>query len=376
MRRWMAAPLVFAAAAALALDGGVPEARAQNPAPVAATFITADGVKLHSLFHKSPKGGQGDPVVVFLYTPGVDRNMTKGDWDGLANRLNAEGFHVLRFDWRGHGKSTDITDPQTFWTNGFTGPWNNQYIKGANKKPLKNDVFVKTDFTPVNLDKYFPVFVTDLAAVRMHLDQMNDEGSLNTSSIYVIGAGDAASLGLLWMAAEWLRPSVHPTLPGGVQYKVVPTPGVVVDPEAGRDFAGAIWLSGSRAPAIPPNAAQAWIRDNLRMRENNPMLLLYGPEDKKAAEAAKFFYDEVLVAKGNKAKGVKPLEQTFLKPLEEAKALNGVNLLGNNAQLKTEDTIVKYMAAIQKERQTLVRTQRKYVSPYFIDLRYFGLAPR
>src|SRR5205823_1470440 len=114
-------------------------------------------------------------------------SMTKGDWQGLADRLNAEGYHVFRFDWRGHGKSTDIRDTDKFWNqsiNPWTAPANNKYIKGAKKKPLKNDIFAKD----INQDKYFPVYVNDLAAVRAHLDQKNDLGEINTSTVYVIGS--------------------------------------------------------------------------------------------------------------------------------------------------------------------------------------------
>ena len=374
MRRWMAAPVVFIASVALIGDSPLPRAVAQPPAPVAETFLTADGVKLHGLFHASPKAIQGEPVVVLMYGPGPDRTMTKpGDWDGLAKRLNDEGFHVFRFDWRGHGKSDTITDTKLFWQTGYTAGLNLQYIKGGKKSPPPNSFSVK------DVDaKYFPAYVTDLAAVRMHLDQKNDAGNLNTSSIYAIAANDAATLALLWTATEWYRPAVHPLLGGGQQYKIVPTQGIAVDPEAGRDIAGIITLSGSRplnVPSIKEATAQNWVKTTLKLRENNPMLLLYGPDDRKAKDGANFFFDEVLVAKGNKQLSVKPLEQTFLKPLDNAKGLNGVALLGNNDTIKTEDTIIKYMAALQKERVAVVRKNRNYVSPYYIDLRAFGVNP-
>src|SRR4051812_36796203 len=115
MRRWMTAPVFFAAALGLASWTETPAAQAQpkvvNP-PTEETIRTADGMKLKGLFHasKTPKGGKvgSAPVVLFLYPPGADRSMTKGDWESLANTLNAEGFHVFRFDWRFHGKSFDV----------------------------------------------------------------------------------------------------------------------------------------------------------------------------------------------------------------------------------------------------------------------------
>ena len=106
---------------------------------------------------------------------------------------------------------------------------------------------------------YFPVYVEDLAAVRAYLDQLNDHGDLNSSSIYIIGAEDTAALGFLWMAAEWNRPGIHPLLGMGQQYKVVPTPGIINDPEGGRDVAGAIWLSAS-VPALRARRTHSCMR--------------------------------------------------------------------------------------------------------------------
>ena len=45
------------------------------------------------------------PVIVLMYAPGPDRDMTKGEWGGLAKELKKAGYHVFQFDWRGHGKS-------------------------------------------------------------------------------------------------------------------------------------------------------------------------------------------------------------------------------------------------------------------------------
>ena len=374
MRPWMAAPIVFAVSVLVALTSDIPTVRAQDkkPAPVPPVeenFTTADGVRLRGLFHKSPKGGQGDPVVILLYPPGPGNTMLKpGDWDGLTVDLNEKGFHVFRFDWRGHGKSTDITDTDKFWDNPFTGPWNKKYVKGANKKPVKNDLNVKTDWDY----KYFLPYVTDLAAARMHIDQKNDQGDLNSSSIYLIGAGNTATLGMLWMAAEWYRPAIHPLLAFGQTYKVVPTPGIETDPAGGSDIAGAIWLSATRQQSVPAHAVQGWAK-NPKMRENNHMLFLFGDQD-PAAKDSKWFFNEVLVARGNKQLGVKELDQTFLTPIPKSK-LTGVALLGNNADLKTEDTILKYLAARQKDRVSLTRKERKYPGPYFIDLHAFGMDP-
>ena len=69
------------------------------------------------------------------------------------------------------------------------------------------------------------------------------------------------------------------------------------------------------------------------------------------------------------------LDQTFIKEVKGGNQLAGVKLLGDNANLKTEDTIIQFLAAIQKQRAKLPSKSRKYDTPYFIDTRYFGLNP-
>jgi pimeloyl-ACP methyl ester carboxylesterase len=374
MSRWMAAPLVFAAAVGLAALGDPSPAVAQDIKPLEENFTTADGVRLKGLFHKAANPAAGNPVVILLYQPGAGNSLDKpGDWAGLTKTLNDKGFSVFRFDWRGHGKSKDIVDTDLFWNNPVTGGWSRRYIAGANKKPVKNDLDVKTDFKDSH-SRYFPCYVQDLAAVRYHLDGKNDQGDVNTSSIYLIGAGDTATLGMLWMAAEWVRPAIHPLLGAGQSYKITPTPGIVVDPEAGRDIAGAIWLSASRPTMITERVVTDWSKNTLKLRDNNPMVFIYGGTDTKGKNEAKFFYDQVLVSQGNKTLGVKALEQTFLSEIKGAK-LNGVALLGNDAQLHTESTILKYLEARQKDRASVVRRERKYPGPYFIDLGFFRVYP-
>jgi pimeloyl-ACP methyl ester carboxylesterase len=305
--------------------------------------------------------------------------MTKGDWEGLANRLNGEGFHVFRFDWRGHGKSTDIKDPTKFWTNQYTGFWNVRYIAGANKRPLKNTLDVVKDLPGQRLTGYYPAFVNDLAAVRAHLDQKNDNGELNTSSVYVIGAGEAATLGMLWTAAEWNRPATYPgpnQLGGFPKYDFIPQPlNGGVGAEAGETIAGAVWLSPGRPASVSERVAQLWASKVApKMRDNNPMLFLYGDKDAGGRRGSEFFYDTVLVAKGNPQLGLQKLTQTFVKPVEKT-ALTGVALLGNNATLKTEDTVMQFLAAIQKDRARIARKQRGFTEPYYISLQSFGLTP-
>ncbi len=380
MRRLWTAPFLLAGLLALALDP--PPADAQTAVkPTEEAFNTADGVRLKGLFHKSPNGNkQGDAVVMLLYSPGAENTMLKGNWDPLIDALNGEGFHVFRFDWRGHGGSTDIVDPlgngvpiagvlyNGFFTNNITGRWNQQYVKGGNNlKKAPNEIKVKAG--GITSPLYFPVYVNDLAAARLHLDLKNDNKELNSSSVYVIGAGDSATLGMMWLAAEWQRPDVAPMLGFGVQYMSTPMRGVAVVQPAGGDVAGAVWLGGSRNSRanIPDAAIMGWAKSAIKLRDNNKMLFIHGT-DAASTKEAKFFYDQVLVAGGSKAPQVSAVEQTFRFVAKTT--LCGVKMLGT-MDVNVVAKIVEYLKARQKDRVNMISRNRGYTTPYHVDMNYF-----
>jgi hypothetical protein len=127
--------------------------------------------------------------------------------------------------------------------------------------------------------------------------------------------------------------------------------------------------------SIPPALVQFWAsKDAPKLRDNNPMLYLYGDKDMTGKKQSKFFYDEVLVANPPKSSPLQKLDQTFLREIKGGGTLAGAALLGQNAKIGNEDTIVKFLDAIQKNRAKIVRKNRGYSSPYFLDLRAFGFA--
>jgi len=383
----MAVPLLFAAIT-LALTIDSPTARAADPAEE--TFMTADGVQLRGLFEKSEKNPGSDPVVILLYPPGQNNDMNKpGDWKGLSARLSKEGFNVFRFDWRGHGKSTDIKDTKKFWNlpapndvdqnpNPFTSPWNNgKMITGA---PTRNSVKIKNELSFKDLKNpvaYAPTLLLDLAAARYHLDSKNDGGEVNTSSIYLIGTEQAATIGFAWLVSEWNRPASVPNpnqLAAPVigafptyRYAFQPLNGGIIN-EAGADISGAVWISPLRATSVPQRTIQDWVsRGATKLRENNPMLFLVGDADAKGKKEAEFFFNEVLVANPPKKGALDKLDQTFLQEVKGGKTLVGSQLLGQ-ATIKVEDTIVEYLKSRQKDRSKLIRKNRGFTAPWAIDL--------
>jgi hypothetical protein len=382
----MAGPLIFAVAAALALPGTAPRAKAQAPKvdpPVEETFLTADGLQLRALFHKSARDPSNAPVVILVYPPGRDakdkdkeRDMNTGDWVGLANRLAGEGYHVFRFDWRGHGKKgSDIKDTERFWGNPYTGPWNSRYIIGAGRKPLKTDLYLRDIKDPM---RYAPTLLLDLAAMRAHIDTKNDSGELNASSIYLVGAESAATIGIAWMTTEWNRPAFAPTpnqlIFPAPRYEFVPqrlNGGIIT--AAGEDISGAVWLSGNHPSNVSDSAVKAWIsRHAPKLRDNTHMMFMYAEKDRRGRLESEFFFNEVLVGKGNARLGLNPLNDKYLHQIKGADQLSGVALLGNDKALKTESTIVEFLGAIQKERAKITRKQRNFTSPWFIHLPSFG----
>ena len=58
-------------------------------------------------------------------------------------------------------------------------------------------------------NKYFFQLVNDVAAAKSFLDSRNDSGELNSSDIYVVGAGEGATIGALWMASEFSRKRIE-----------------------------------------------------------------------------------------------------------------------------------------------------------------------
>ncbi|MBM3980914.1 MAG: alpha/beta hydrolase [Planctomycetes bacterium] len=388
MRRWMVASLAITVAVGLTTSDNSRAYGQPKDGPVAEKFKTADGVELHSLFHPADpmvaKNANQTPVVVFLYPPGPDRDMTKGDWAGLAKDLTKAGYHVFQFDWRGHGKSTTITNPKTFWGNPYlngNGAKYNAYIKTGPKGNMKADLNVKADLG-LNANRYLPAYMNDLAAVRYHLDTKNDNNELNTSSIYVIGSGDAAVLGMAWIATEWHRQRTYPNVLqlGVPRYEFVPqilNGGLVAGSEAGNDFGGAVWLTPTKPQFYFTDIVlKGWISNANRspsMRENNPMLFLYGDKDDIGKRATNFFYNEMFVAEPKKGSTLAKLKQTFATPVANAGNLQGVKLLGDNAKLGTEKTILEYLAARQKEREKIAPKERKYNDPYYIDVRWLDI---
>ncbi|QEL13751.1 alpha/beta hydrolase family protein [Limnoglobus roseus] len=361
-RRLFLSQALTATAATYLLQNGS-TARAQDPTDE--LIETADGVKLRGILYKAQNSKNGSCVMI-LHDPFTDP--TKGDWDGLAKTLATGGYHVLRFDFRGTGKSKDII-PEKFWKDQL-----NATLPGASKATPKKTIEEK-DYKSRNA--YLPQLVYDISAARNHLDKLNDDGQVNTSSVYMIGAGDAATLGMMFLTTEWHREQKKPMGVLGIQKLIVNANQTIAagSAPAGRDYGGCVWLSPKRMNGFNKSTIENWVanygRDaNGDMRKETPMLFVYGEKDPAGLSNSKFFNDEVMVASGGRGK-LEKLDNTFLRP-RAGTNLSGVGLLGKDDTLGTEKLILEFLNKMEELRRKKVRITRDYSEPLRINLASFG----
>ncbi|OWK36079.1 alpha/beta hydrolase family protein [Fimbriiglobus ruber] len=355
------------AALAVALCGQVGRAQDKKDdanKPEEKSFKSADGVKLRGLFYKSAKGGSA-PVIIMLHAYKADPDDTK--WDDTARLLVQQGYNVFRFDFRGHGKSTDI-DPDVFWTFGD----NKQYVKipPGFTPATKNTINFK-EFSPA----YYPMLVQDIAAARSTLDMMNDNGEVNTSTIYLLGAGDAVSLGIFYAASEWYREGKKPNV--ALAANVVSRNRLLFpDAEpAGQDIGGGIWLGPTfQGTKFTTEILKGIVLSQyaIKMRNETPMLFISGSKDNDGKKTGNAIFNTVLMANAKIYNGIKLLrpEQTFVKEIKDSDA-RGTKLLGNN--IGTEKMIEDFLTAVSKERKDRPRKQRGWEKPMYIDINSFGV---
>jgi hypothetical protein len=362
IRARLLSALAFAATA-LGLAAHAPKGRAQAAEDI--SVETYDGVKLRGRQYASSGKIKSNPVVILLH--GYQKEPTKGDWSGLAEKLASAGYHVAQFDFRFHGQKPTEVLPASFWKENV----NAKYVTGATKKPPRDELTLKD---VRNAKDYYPMLVNDVMAVRTYLDIQNDTGRVNTSNVYLIGAGDAASVGFLYMAAEWYREREVPNI--GIPPVLVAANRApfLNAPSCGKDLAGAIWLSPARHPSMSTSTVENLTSKYApQMREETPMLFLHGEKDTKGRDGAKFFYDRVLIAQPKPGARVAKLPQTKLEVIKGTQ-LAEADLLGKN--LGTEDQIMKFLEETEKARKSGPPLPRRgYTRPLPVVYTSFGLNP-
>jgi pimeloyl-ACP methyl ester carboxylesterase len=222
-------------------------------APQAVQFQTADWVQLDGTFYPSDRGKQA-PCVLLLHQLGG--NSRQEGWEDLAADLQAAGYAVLAFDFRGHGKSTTVLP--AFWTV----PDNRKNVPVQEPGGLD----FKT-FPPA----YYPALLGDIGAAKAYLDSRNDLGDCNSGNLVLIGAEDGATLGSLWLFAETCRFRAETLVP----LKLAREP-------EGKDVCAAVWLGMSPTLGGHAQPVTTWVGHAGRERRV-PMAFLYAAGDKTDA---------------------------------------------------------------------------------------------
>jgi len=308
-------------------------------------FATYDEVELSGTFYRSaPASGKKDKDTVVLLLHDF-RHLKGGSsqedgWHQLAGQLQKEGFAVLSFDFRGFGNSKSVSPK--FWEF----PHNRQGIKGASKKNPPASIDEK-DFS----QGYFINLVNDIAAARAYLNIKNDANEINSSNIILIGAGQGATLGALWLASECRRQKDNQSdrlFPG-----MLPQFRSLDEPE-GNDVAGAVWLTiypTLEQKAVGRSVINALVEETKKAKI--PTYFLYAKNDKKANDFLNLNSDlKSLFTENSKKKGgVKE------KAVPGAGELAGSKLL--SGRLKTAEFILDYVNNVVEERGNRTRKDRQ-----------------
>jgi hypothetical protein len=298
-------------------------------------ITTIDSVELMAQYYPCSGAKVKNPPVIIMLHP-VGESSQKKPWQSLAETLSTK-FAVLTFDFRGHGKSTEVL-PETFWkfAPNLQG---NPKVNAANSAG-KSSIDIK-EFNK----SYYPVLVNDIAAVKSFLDRKNDTGACNTSSTILLGADSGATLGALWLAAEWHR------------YKVVQNPVnpliTTVDPRAeGNDYIAGVWLSIN--PSLGSHTLSVGRLLDVPMRQKAmPTVFLHSDEDAKGKSLAN---NLIKAFKSPREKNKYP----FTDRVEvKAGKLTGMELL--QPSLQTDQAILEYLNGVVdlKGREWTEREFRK-----------------
>jgi hypothetical protein len=131
------------------------------------------------------------------------------------------------------------------------------------------DTIDRSEF-PLN---YYPNLVNDVAAAKAYLDRKNDGREVNASNLIVIGAGEGATVGALWMASELHRKKDR-------AFGMIGAP-PDLDQAESRDFTCAVWLSISPSLGNMRVPLRKWLEEVGR-DQKVPMAFVYGSKDEKS----------------------------------------------------------------------------------------------
>jgi len=286
-------------------------------------FETVDDVEIHGTYYESSKGNKA-PCALLIH--GLGNKSEQEGWDELAKKLQAKGFAVLTFDFRGHGESVNV-GPR-FWQVRY-----NQSLKGYRGSKPKEQISYN-DFTS---NYHIAMLINDIVAAKRYLDKRNDAGDCNSSNLIVVAEESGATLAAAWIWNEWNTPRVTQTFPIVTQSRAA---------REGQDISGAVYLSitqhlkaGSAKWTAPINR---WLA--APVKQSVLMYFLYGDKDTQGAKYSQYLSGTVLGAEKNTK-----MELTGTRAIKDTK-LAGHALLGKSS-LDTDQRVVDYAVKVADKKR-------------------------
>jgi pimeloyl-ACP methyl ester carboxylesterase len=179
----LAAVAAIATAAVVNPAAGGPSGKTEA-ASETRTLTTEDGVSIHITYYKSSTEEKEAPVVVLLHMKDGNRLVWEGQ-DGLAQKLQKEGYAVVTVDLRQHGESK---------IGGAVGGGNANQAKKKGKKGSGMDL------KPV---EYELMYEQDMQAVKQFILQEHQAGRLNMNKMAIVGAEMGASIAAAYTVVDW-----------------------------------------------------------------------------------------------------------------------------------------------------------------------------
>jgi hypothetical protein len=323
----------FLALASLLGSGKPTFAQAEDP-PEEGKFRTADGLRLSYLWYAGGKGQKSDCVML---VPKYGSDMSEAGWAALAKALQKQGYSVLLFDFRGHGKSADfkvMDKPDLFCKFSYNT------LSGQRLNPKMITELKKEKFNP----QYYPYLVNDLTAARRFLDDQNDASQCNSGRIFVVAEQSICPLVMLWISTEFARYGFGPKTKLDLPEQI----------SAGEDLCGVIFLSwaggGGAGQTATLATANKVMNDNVlgtdtvkifsQIKKKVAMAFIYSKEDKPSANEAHSWFTRFGIAAG---KTEDPELVKYIREVSGAEKLAGIQLYGINEKTKDEEKKVSYL---------------------------------
>jgi len=325
------AALILALAALLSRGGA---AVGQNAEPEEGRFRTPDGLRLYYQWFAGGKGQKSDSVIL---VPNYNSDITKGPWVSLAKGLQKEGYSVLLFDFRGHGKNADnraMSKPDEFIKHTY-----NRYA-GVGLSPNIKEI-KKEKFSP----NYYPYLVNDLSGARRFLDEQNDAGQCNSGRVFVITEQSSCPLVMLWATTEFGRYAFGPKTKMDEPENV----------SAGEDLCGVVFLSwqgsAGQGTGTAVSIATRVMQDRELSLETNgrigdqlrkkvAMAFIYGKEDAASRNEARSWFSRFGIP-ANKSSDAEIVK--YIREVPGAEKLAGINLFNITEKQKDSDEKVSYL---------------------------------